>query len=75
MLCCSVLEQQGLEDLDKAHRDMALKVKQARDEATKVAGGQALIQSRLLQELSDQSIQVSRMLSLREQNPLRFETL
>ena len=56
---CSELEQQGLDDLDKAHKDMALRVRQAREEATNVAGGQALVQTRLLQQqLGEQSLQV-----------------
>ena len=55
----SKVEQQALEDLDKAHKDMSARVKRAQEEATNLAGGQALMQSRLLQqELSEQCTQV-----------------
>ena len=56
---CSDLEQQSLQDLEKARKDAAVRVRQAHDEATAVAGGEALMQSRRLQnELSEQSLQV-----------------
>ena len=56
---CSDLEQQALEDLEKALKDAAVRVRQAHDEATAVAGGEALVQCRRLQnELSEQSVQV-----------------
>lgn len=62
---CSELEQQGLDDLDKAHKDMALRVRQAHEEATNVAGGQALVHTRLLQQqLGEQSLQVLEIAAL-----------
>ena len=56
---CSQLERQALEDIDKAQKDLAARVADAREQVMQEIGGEVLVRNRQLEdEIAEQSNQV-----------------
>ena len=56
---CSQLELQALEDIDKAQKDLAVRLADAREQVMQEIGGKVLMRNRQLEdEIAEQSNQV-----------------
>ena len=62
---CSQLERQALEDIDKAQKDLTVRVADAREQVMQEIGGEVLVRNRQLEdEIAEQSNQVLYMLGV-----------